>query len=75
MNRNSITTGANIMASPVYTSARRVGAGHGLSAMFTGRFRNEVLAIAIADTYLHVLMQPRSTRTWEVELRPWVERF
>jgi len=30
---------------------------------------------AIADTYLHVLMQPRSAWTWEVELRPWVERF
>jgi NAD(P)-dependent dehydrogenase (short-subunit alcohol dehydrogenase family) len=30
---------------------------------------------AIADTYLHVLRQPRSAWTWEVELRPWVERF
>jgi NADP-dependent 3-hydroxy acid dehydrogenase YdfG len=30
---------------------------------------------AIADTYLHVLMQSRSAWTWEVELRPWVERF
>ena len=30
---------------------------------------------AIADAYLHVLMQPRNTWTWEVELRPWVERF
>jgi NAD(P)-dependent dehydrogenase (short-subunit alcohol dehydrogenase family) len=30
---------------------------------------------AIAATYLHVLMQPRSAWTWEVELRPWVERF
>jgi len=30
---------------------------------------------AIADTYVHVLMQPRSAWTWEVELRPWVERF
>jgi len=30
---------------------------------------------AIAQTYLHVLMQPRSAWTWEVELRPWVERF
>jgi NAD(P)-dependent dehydrogenase (short-subunit alcohol dehydrogenase family) len=29
----------------------------------------------IADTYLHVLRQPRSAWTWEVELRPWVERF
>jgi len=30
---------------------------------------------AIARTYLHVLQQDRSTWTWEVELRPWVERF
>jgi NAD(P)-dependent dehydrogenase (short-subunit alcohol dehydrogenase family) len=30
---------------------------------------------AIADTYLHVLRQQRSAWTWEVELRPWVERF
>jgi NAD(P)-dependent dehydrogenase (short-subunit alcohol dehydrogenase family) len=30
---------------------------------------------AIAETYLHVLKQPRSAWTWEVELRPWVERF
>jgi NAD(P)-dependent dehydrogenase (short-subunit alcohol dehydrogenase family) len=30
---------------------------------------------AIAQTYLHVLRQPRSAWTWEVEMRPWVERF
>ena len=30
---------------------------------------------AIADTYLHVHRQHRSAWTWEVELRPWVERF
>ena len=30
---------------------------------------------AIAATYLHVLKQPRSAWTWEVELRPWVETF
>ena len=30
---------------------------------------------AIADTYMHVLAQARSAWTWEVELRPWVERF
>ena len=30
---------------------------------------------AIAQTYLHVHRQHRSTWTWEVELRPWVERF
>jgi NAD(P)-dependent dehydrogenase (short-subunit alcohol dehydrogenase family) len=30
---------------------------------------------AIVQNYLHVLRQPRSAWTWEVELRPWVERF
>jgi NAD(P)-dependent dehydrogenase (short-subunit alcohol dehydrogenase family) len=30
---------------------------------------------AIAETYWHVLNQQRSAWTWEVELRPWVERF
>jgi NAD(P)-dependent dehydrogenase (short-subunit alcohol dehydrogenase family) len=30
---------------------------------------------AIAASYMHVLQQPRSAWTWEVELRPWVERF
>ena len=30
---------------------------------------------AIAATYLGILDQPRSAWTWEVELRPWVERF
>jgi NAD(P)-dependent dehydrogenase (short-subunit alcohol dehydrogenase family) len=30
---------------------------------------------AIAETYLHVLAQPRSAWTWEIELRPWSEKF
>lgn len=30
---------------------------------------------AIARSYLHVLQQERSAWTWELELRPWVERF
>jgi NAD(P)-dependent dehydrogenase (short-subunit alcohol dehydrogenase family) len=30
---------------------------------------------AIAMSYLNVLRQPRSAWTWEVELRPWVEKF
>jgi NAD(P)-dependent dehydrogenase (short-subunit alcohol dehydrogenase family) len=30
---------------------------------------------AIAATYLNVLQQSRSAWTWEVELRPWVEKF
>src|SRR6476661_5947210 len=30
---------------------------------------------AIAQAYLSLLQQPRSTWSWEIELRPWVERF
>jgi len=30
---------------------------------------------AIAQSYLHVLQQPRSAWTQELELRPWVEKF
>jgi NAD(P)-dependent dehydrogenase (short-subunit alcohol dehydrogenase family) len=30
---------------------------------------------AIAENYLHVLMQPKSAWSWEIELRPWVEKF
>lgn len=30
---------------------------------------------AIAESYMHVLKQPRSAWTWEIELRPWVEKF
>jgi NAD(P)-dependent dehydrogenase (short-subunit alcohol dehydrogenase family) len=32
-------------------------------------------ADAIAQNYLHVLNQPRSAWTWEIELRPWMEKF
>jgi NAD(P)-dependent dehydrogenase (short-subunit alcohol dehydrogenase family) len=30
---------------------------------------------AIAETYVHLLKQPRSAWTWEIEVRPWVEKF
>ena len=30
---------------------------------------------AIAQSYVHLLQQPRSAWTWEIEVRPWVERF
>lgn len=30
---------------------------------------------AIAESYFHVARQPRSAWSWEIELRPWVERF
>lgn len=30
---------------------------------------------AIAASYVHLLQQPRSAWTWEIELRPWAEKF
>jgi NAD(P)-dependent dehydrogenase (short-subunit alcohol dehydrogenase family) len=30
---------------------------------------------AIATSYLHVIRQPRSAWSFEIELRPWVEKF
>jgi NAD(P)-dependent dehydrogenase (short-subunit alcohol dehydrogenase family) len=30
---------------------------------------------AIAETYLHLVKQHRSAWTWEIEVRPWVEKF
>ncbi len=30
---------------------------------------------AISATYVHLLAQPRSAWSWEIEVRPWVERF
>jgi NAD(P)-dependent dehydrogenase (short-subunit alcohol dehydrogenase family) len=30
---------------------------------------------AIADTYLHLIRQPRDSWSWEIEVRPWVETF
>jgi NAD(P)-dependent dehydrogenase (short-subunit alcohol dehydrogenase family) len=30
---------------------------------------------AIAETYLALIRQPRSAWSWEIEVRPWVERF
>jgi NAD(P)-dependent dehydrogenase (short-subunit alcohol dehydrogenase family) len=30
---------------------------------------------AIAASYLHVIRQPRSAWAFEIELRPWVEKF
>jgi NAD(P)-dependent dehydrogenase (short-subunit alcohol dehydrogenase family) len=32
-------------------------------------------ADGIAENYWNVLQQPRSTWSWELELRPWVEKF
>lgn len=30
---------------------------------------------AIAQSYLHMIKQPRSSWSWEIEVRPWVEKF
>jgi NAD(P)-dependent dehydrogenase (short-subunit alcohol dehydrogenase family) len=30
---------------------------------------------AIAESYMHLIYQPRSAWAWEIELRPWVEKF
>jgi NAD(P)-dependent dehydrogenase (short-subunit alcohol dehydrogenase family) len=30
---------------------------------------------AIAQDYLHLIRQPRSSWSWEIEVRPWVEKF
>ncbi len=30
---------------------------------------------AIADTYIALIGQPRSVWSWEIEVRPWVEKF
>jgi NAD(P)-dependent dehydrogenase (short-subunit alcohol dehydrogenase family) len=30
---------------------------------------------AIAQTYVALMQQPRSAWTWEIEVRPWVEKF
>jgi NAD(P)-dependent dehydrogenase (short-subunit alcohol dehydrogenase family) len=30
---------------------------------------------AIAQDYLHLIKQPRSSWSWEIEVRPWVEKF
>ncbi len=30
---------------------------------------------AIAQSYLHLINQPRSSWSWEIEVRPWVEGF
>ncbi len=30
---------------------------------------------AIASSYVHLLRQPRSAWSWEIEVRPWLEKF
>lgn len=48
----------------------------GTDARSAGRGDDSLLKPeAIAETYLHVHRQHRSAWTWEIELRPWVEKF
>ena len=37
--------------------------------------RPEIFSLVFLAAYLAVLAQPRSAWSWEVEVRPWVERF
>jgi NADP-dependent 3-hydroxy acid dehydrogenase YdfG len=30
---------------------------------------------SIAESYLHLIRQPRDAWSWEIEVRPWVETF
>jgi NAD(P)-dependent dehydrogenase (short-subunit alcohol dehydrogenase family) len=41
----------------------------------TGKTASLLNPSSIAATYLHVIHQPHSAWSWEVELRPWVESF
>jgi len=36
---------------------------------------SQLEADAIAETYFQLAQQPRNAWSWEIELRPWVERF
>lgn len=45
------------------------------SAAAPGAADSQLDPDAIAQTYLHLLAQPRNAWTWEVEVRPWVEKF
>ena len=40
----------------------------------TGRIRCSI-PTPLRSSYWNVLQQPRSAWTWELELRPWVEKF
>lgn len=52
------------------------GIGDASDPRAAGRGRDGLLLPdAIADTYWHILNQHRSVWSWEVELRPWGEKF
>jgi len=47
------------------------GAGHDPATTADGQLDPD----AVAQTFWHFVQQPRSAWSWEIELRPWVERF
>jgi NAD(P)-dependent dehydrogenase (short-subunit alcohol dehydrogenase family) len=51
------------------------GVSRGDVADGEGRKDSRLHPDSIAETYLHTLTQPRDAWTFEVDLRPWVERF
>src|SRR6202049_3668317 len=58
---------AHVVVDGGIRSARRPEPGEGADPLLD--------PAAIAATYLHLIHQPRSAWAWEVELRPWVEKF
>jgi NAD(P)-dependent dehydrogenase (short-subunit alcohol dehydrogenase family) len=58
---------AHVVIDGGIASARRVGAPDRPDSLLDPD--------AIAATYVHLIHQPRSAWAWEIELRPWVERF
>jgi NAD(P)-dependent dehydrogenase (short-subunit alcohol dehydrogenase family) len=58
---------AHVVIDGGIASARRVGAPDKPDSLLDPD--------AIAATYVHLIHQPRSAWAWEIELRPWVERF
>jgi hypothetical protein len=68
---------------PDATISLRLAAGSGISASLPrfggGRSQDRLGSTldpdATAQSYLDVLRQPRSAWSFEVELRPWVEKF
>ena len=47
----------------------------GIGSANADKNEDRLSADAIADTYLQFHRQPRSTWSWEIELRPWIENF
>jgi NAD(P)-dependent dehydrogenase (short-subunit alcohol dehydrogenase family) len=52
-----------------------IGPSHDAPAATPATAHAQLDPDAIAQTYLHLLAQPRNAWTWEIEVRPWVEKF